>query len=67
MEVAQNQTERAVLEKALDSAKNMAARGGEYSAEKREEALEIAAQLAQFEDKQPFRLIVDGIFESPSL
>lgn len=59
VEVAQNQTERAVLEKALDSAKNMAARGGEYSAEKREEALEIAAQLAQFEDKQPFRLIVD--------
>mgnify|MGYP001053126778 FL=1 len=67
VEVAQNQTERAVLEKALDSAKNMAARGGEYSAGKREGALEIAAQLAQFEDKQPFRLIVDGIFESPSL
>ena len=59
VEIAQNQTERAVLEKALDSAKNMAARGGEDSAEKREAALEIAAQLAQFEDKQPFRLIVD--------
>lgn len=56
-EVAQNQAKRAVLEKAYESAKTMAAKGG--NEDKRLEALDLAAQLATFQDIHPFRLVVD--------
>lgn len=56
-EVAQNQAKRAMLEKAYESAKTMAAKGG--NEDKRLEALDLAAQLATFQDIHPFRLVVD--------
>lgn len=59
VEIAQNQTERALLEKALEAAKNSAAKGKGNFTEKRAEALELSAQLAQFKDKHPFRLLAD--------
>lgn len=58
-EIAQNQTERALLEKALEAAKNSAARGKGNFAEKRAEALDLSAQLAQFKDLHPLRLLAD--------
>ncbi|RGX57035.1 DUF3987 domain-containing protein [Anaerotruncus sp. AF02-27] len=58
-EIAQNQTERALLEKALQAAQNNAAKKkGSFEAYKAD-ALELSAQLAQFQDKYPFRLLVD--------
>lgn len=59
VEIAQNQTERALLEKALETAKNSATKGKGNFAEKRAEALELSAQLAQFKDMRPFRLLAD--------
>lgn len=59
VEIAQNQTERALLEKALEAAKNNATKGKGSFAEKRAEALELSAQLAQFQDMHPYRLLVD--------
>ena len=59
VEIAQTQTERALLEKALEAAKNSATKGNGNFVEKREEALELSAQLAQFKDKHPFRLLAD--------
>ena len=59
VEIAQNQTEKALLEKALDAAKNAATKGKGNWAEKRTEALELSAQLSQFQDMHPFRLLVD--------
>ena len=59
VEIAQNQTERALLEKALEAAKNSAAKGKGNFSEKRAEALELSAQLAQFKDMHPFRLLAD--------
>lgn len=57
--VAQNQTERALLEKALAVAQNQAASGkGDYAA-KRQEALDLSAQLAELEELSPYRLLVD--------
>ena len=50
VEIAQNQTEKALMEKALEAAKNAAARGKGNFSEKRAEALELSAQLAQFQD-----------------
>ncbi len=61
VEIAQNQTEKALLEKALEAAKNAAAKGKGNFAEKRAEALELSAQLAQFQDMHPFRLLVDDV------
>lgn len=59
IEIAQNQTERALLERALEAAKTCAAKGkGDFSA-KRDEALNLSAQLAEFKDRHPFRLLVD--------
>lgn len=58
-EIAQNQTERALLEKALEAAKNSAAKNKTNFEEMREEALELSAQLAEFKDKHPFRLLAD--------
>ena len=58
-EIAQNQTERVLLEKALQAAQNSAAKGkGNFEA-KRQEALDLAAQLAEFKELHPFRLLVD--------
>ena len=57
VEIAQNQTERALLEKALEAAKNSATKGKGNFAEKRAEALELSAQLADFKDIYPFRLL----------
>lgn len=58
-EIAQNQTERALLEKALQAAQmNATKKKGNFEACKAE-ALELAAQLAQFKDMHPFRLLVD--------
>lgn len=56
-EVAQNQAKRAMMERAFESAKTMAAKGG--NEDKRLEALDLAAQLATFRDLHPFRLVVD--------
>lgn len=58
-EIAQNQTERVLLEKALQAAQNGAAKGkGNFEA-KRQEALDLSAQLANFKELHPFRLMVD--------
>ena len=58
-EIAQNQTERVLLEKALQAAQNGAAKGkGDFEA-KRKEALDLSAQLAEFKELHPFRLVVD--------
>jgi len=58
-EIAQNQTERAILEKSLQAAQSAAKRGKDGFEIKHQEALDLAAQLAEFKDKHPFRLIVD--------
>lgn len=59
VDIAQNQTERALLEKALQDAQTRATKKkGSFEACK-SEALELSAQLAQFEDKHPYRLLVD--------
>jgi len=59
VEVAQSQTERALLEKALTAVQNQAASGkGDYEA-KRQEALALSAQLAETEERVPYRLLVD--------
>lgn len=58
-EIAQNQTERELLEKALKAAQNSAVKGkGNYET-KRQEALDLAAQLAGFKELHPSRLMVD--------
>lgn len=58
-EIAQNQTERVLLEKALQAAQNSAAKGKENFEAKRQEALNLSAQLANFKELHPFRLMVD--------
>lgn len=59
VEIAQNQTERALLERALQAAQTQATKKkGSFDAG-REEALSLSAQLAEFQDKHPFRLLVD--------
>ena len=57
VEIAQNQAERDLLERALEKAKNSAAKG-DFS-QKRAEILGLSAQLAEFKDRHPFRLLVD--------
>lgn len=58
-EIAQNRTERALLEKALQAAQtNATKKKGSFEACKAE-ALDLAAQLARFKDLHPFRLLVD--------
>jgi len=60
VEIAQNQTERLLLEKALQAAQNSAVKGkGSNFEAKRQEALDLSAQIAQFRDKHPFRLLTD--------
>lgn len=59
VEIEQNRTERALLERALQSAQTSATkRKGDFEKNK-QEALEISAQLAKFKDKHEFRLLVD--------
>lgn len=58
-EIAQNQTERALLEKALQAAQNAAANGKGDLAAKRQEALDLSTQLANFKEVHPYRLMVD--------
>lgn len=58
-EIEQNRTERDLLERALAEAKKKAvSKPGSYDSG-RDEALALAAQLAEFKDKHPFRLLVD--------
>lgn len=57
--IAQNKTERALLEKALAAAQTQAATGkGNYEA-KRQEALDLSARLVELEELTPYRLLVD--------
>lgn len=58
-EIAQNQTERALLEKALQAAQTNATKKKGSFETCRAEALDLSAQLARFKDKHPFRLLVD--------
>ncbi|WP_294475491.1 DUF3987 domain-containing protein [uncultured Intestinimonas sp.] len=58
-EIAQNKTERALLEKALQAAQSRAVKGKGGFASAREEALALSAQLANFKERHPFRLLVD--------
>src|SRR5699024_9297256 len=58
-EIAQNRTERALLEKALEAAKNSAAKGKGSFEERKAEAMALSAELAEFQDKHPRRLLVD--------
>lgn len=58
-EIAQNQTERLLLEKALQAAQNSAVKGKGNFETKRQEALDLAVKLANFKDQHPFRLMVD--------
>lgn len=58
-EIAQNETERDLLEKALMAAKTGAVKGkGNFEA-KKQEALDLSAQLATFTELHPFRLLAD--------
>lgn len=59
VEIYQNQTERELLEKALQMAKSDAVKGKGNSAAKKQEALNLSAQLARFKDLHPYRLLVD--------
>ena len=56
-EVAQSQSERKLLESRLSAA--MRPRKKVSLAEQQEEVRDLTAQLAAFEDKHPFRLLVD--------
>lgn len=58
-DIARNQTERALLEGRLQAVKQQAARGKEGCALARQEALDLSARLADFQDLHPFRLLVD--------
>ena len=55
--IAKNQTQRELLEKSLAIAKNTAAKKNSEAA--RDEAMELSAQLAEFKDIHPYRLLVD--------
>ena len=57
--IAQNRTERVLLEKALQAAQTRAAKGKGGFEAAREEALALSAQLANFKELHPFRLLVD--------
>lgn len=54
-EIAQNQTEKELLEKELQAAKKVANK----SSKNRERALALSTDLAEFKEKYPFRLFVD--------
>lgn len=58
-EIAQNETERDLLEKALMAAKTSAVKGKGNFETKKQEALDLSAQLARFKEIHPFRLLVD--------
>lgn len=58
-EIAQNQTERAMLEKSLQAAQTRATKGKKDFEAARMEAMDLSARLAEFKDKHPFRLLAD--------
>ena len=58
-DIAQNKAEKATLEKALAQAQTMAAKKPENMEAGLEKVHELSAQLAEFEDMHPFRLVVD--------
>lgn len=61
VEILQNQTERALLEKSLADAQSRAAKCKKVDERHaaRNEALELTEKLANFKDKHPYRLMVD--------
>lgn len=61
VEIAQNQSEKAMLEKALSVAQTNAAKAKDAQAMEwgREKVRDLSAQLAEFKEMVPFRLVVD--------
>lgn len=59
VEIEQNRTERALLEKSLEAAKNSAAKRKGDFALKRAEALDLSRQLVEFKELHETRLLVD--------
>ena len=59
VEVAQNHTQREMLEKQLETAKSNAAKGKTKRDESRLEALDLTAQLAEFQELHEYRVIAD--------
>jgi DNA primase (bacterial type) len=55
--IAQNETEKIVLEKALANAQNQASKTA--NSENRKKVLDLSAELAAFEEKHSYRLLVD--------
>lgn len=58
-EVAQNRAERDMLEKALEQKKKEASKETKNLNACHKDVLSLSAKLAEFEDKHPFRLLVD--------
>lgn len=58
-DLARSRTERELLERELEAAKAMAAKGTGDPARDRARALELSEQLAGFKDRAPYRLLVD--------
>ncbi len=62
VETEQNRTERSMLEQRIESAKKSAVKAkGENAFIAQQEVLELVAELAEFKDKHPYRLLVDDI------
>jgi hypothetical protein len=61
VEISQNQAEKATLEKALTNAQTIAAKAKDALETQAgmDRVLDLSAQLAEFKDKVPFRLVVD--------
>lgn len=58
VELAQNQAEKRLLEKALQAAESAVGKKGDIT-EQRQKVLDLSAQLASFKELHPFRLMVD--------
>lgn len=58
VELAQNQAEKRLLEKALQAAENAVGKKGDIT-EQRQKVLDLSAQLANFKELHPFRLMAD--------
>lgn len=60
-EIAQNKTAKDILQKALDVAKTNAgkSKSAEVRQKSRDEAMALSAELSEFKDMNPFRLVVD--------
>jgi len=60
VEIRRNQDERSMLEQRLEGAKKNAAKAkGDNALVAKQEALDLSAELAEFKDIYPFRLLVD--------